>query len=114
VARTWLKDSTLNCKQWFETIKEILAVEGLTHTLKIITICFIFDTAFQEPKVTLQNNTSIIHQTTIQSSVDNWELQIVNNKRSRTNIIKWSCVIYTEVEERGNIEVEELFREQSE
>ncbi len=34
ITRNWLKDSTLNCKQWFEIIEEILVMEELTHTLK--------------------------------------------------------------------------------
>ncbi len=33
VTRNWLKDSTLNCKQWFEIIEEILLI--LTYMLKM-------------------------------------------------------------------------------
>ncbi len=35
ITRNWLKDSTLNCKQWFEIIEEILVMEEVTYTLKM-------------------------------------------------------------------------------
>ncbi len=40
ITRNWLKDSTLNCKQWFEIIEEIPVMEELTYTLKMKEKCF--------------------------------------------------------------------------
>ncbi len=43
ITRNWLKDSTLNCKQWFEIIEEILVMEELTYTLKMKKSAFRMD-----------------------------------------------------------------------
>ncbi len=43
VTRNWLKDSTLNCKQWFEIIEEILLMEECTYMLKMKKSAFIMD-----------------------------------------------------------------------
>jgi len=43
ITRNWLKDSTLNCKQWFEIIEEIPVMEELTYTLKMKKSAFRMD-----------------------------------------------------------------------
>ncbi len=43
ITKNWLKDSTLNCKQWFEIIEQILVMEELTYTLNMKKSAFRMD-----------------------------------------------------------------------